>query len=337
VGVAVLAIVALGLLLLSNRPVAVPRLIGLTQAAANKRLKDAGLVLVVKGTELSSDIPQGDVSSQEPTAGLTLSGGSLVVVLLSAGPGTFPVPDVIGMTLEQATTAMKGTGLVIESDTAPSVSPSGTIIDSVPGPGELVTSGDTVHLTIATSASLSIAENLSGNSFVIDPAPPAYLSGQDVAFDVASRLAELLRMAGASVTITRGSLGSADMPGVSTRAAAAAALDATAVVGFTIGTDSVQGLQIASVPSSDSSIAPGGSAVLADAISLAFASDFSTVSTTSIPYDAVLSGSGHPAVRVRLGSTAVRTDVTSFADPDWAQRVAHDVYAGLAAIYARTP
>jgi hypothetical protein len=319
----------------SRRPVAVPQLVGLTQSAARGRLTEAGLVLVVRGTALSPSVAKGAVASQDPTAGVSLARGSLVVVLISAGTGTFPLPDLLGMTLDQATAALHDRGLVLEYGTEQSVSPSGTVIDSVPSAGDLVQSGDTIHLTLATNATISIAEDLSGNSFVIDPEPPAYLSGKDVAFDVANRLAVLLRMAGASVTLTRGALGSADMPGVSTRASLARAADATAVVGLTVGTDSIQGIVVQAVPTSESSSSPGGSSVLADAIGIAIMSDFSTASTSSVAFDAVLSGAGHPAARIRLGSSAVAADAASFDDPNWVQKVAHDVYAGLAAMFGK--
>jgi N-acetylmuramoyl-L-alanine amidase len=320
----------------ARRPVPVPPLVGLTQAAARQRLTDAGLVLVVRGTELSSDVPKGSVASQDPTAGVSIARGSLVVVLVSAGSGLVPLPDLLGMSLDQATTTLKGLGLVVEVGTEQSVAPSGTVIDTVPSAGDAVQSGDTVHLTLASNGTISVAEDLSGNSFVIDPAPPAFLSGRDVAFDVASRLAELLRMAGASVTITRGALGSADMPGVTTRATSARSADATAVIGFSVGGDSKPGLMVVAVPSSESSLSPGGSGLLADAIDISLASDFSAAATQSADFDAVLSGAGHPSVRIRLGSTAVPADAAAFQDADWAQKVAHDVYRGLAAVFGRS-
>jgi len=335
--VAVLVLIVLGgAIAFARRSVAVPSLVGLTEASAKQRLADAGLVLVVRGTELSPDVAKGAIASQDPTAGVSIARGSLVVVLVSAGSGMTPLPDLLGLTLDQATAALKGMGLVIEVGTEQSVAPSGTVIDTVPSAGDAVQSGDTVHLTLATNSTISVAEDLSGNLFVIDPAPPAFLSGRDVAYDVASRLAELLRMAGASVTITRGALGSADMPGVSTRAASARTPDATAVIGFSVGADSRAGVVVSAVPSSESSAAPGGSSLLADSIEIAMAADFSAAATQTADFDAVLSGAGHPAARIRLGSTAVAADVAAFADADWAQKVAHDVYRGLAAVFGRS-
>lgn len=334
-GAAILFVAGVLALLALTHPVPVPKLIGLTRPQAQKKVTDAGFVLVVKGTVLSADIPKGAIASQDPTAGVTLRSGSLVVVLLSAGPGTFATPNVLGMTLDQASTILRQRGLVVEVDTEPSVAPSGTIVDSVPAAGELVQSGDTVHLTVATNASLSVSADLSGTSFVLDPAPPEFLSGKDVSFDVASRVAELLRLAGASVTLTRGALGSSNMPGVSSRAASARAEDATAVIGFSVGSDSVGGIQVGGVPSSESSIAPGGSGLLADSITTALLADIPNVVTTSLASDPVLTGAGRPAVRIRLGSSAVAADAASFADDDWAQRVAHDVYMSLATMFGR--
>ncbi|HEY5506935.1 MAG TPA: PASTA domain-containing protein, partial [Coriobacteriia bacterium] len=105
--IAVAALVILGAMIaFSRRPVAVPQLVGLTQSAATRRLTDAGLVLVVQGTALSPSVAKGSVASQDPTAGVSLARGSLVVVLISAGTGTFPLQDLLGMTLDQATAAL---------------------------------------------------------------------------------------------------------------------------------------------------------------------------------------------------------------------------------------
>jgi hypothetical protein len=49
--------------------------------------------------------------------------------------------------------------------------------------------------------------------------------------------------------------------------------------------------------------------------------------------DLILTGTGVPAVRLRLGSLAAADDKLSFTDPQWADDVARAVYRAMSSVY----
>lgn len=67
-------------------PVEVPNLLGDSQAAAAAALSSASLSLGTVGQQASSSVPPGEVLSQSPAAGDSVSVGSVVNVILSSGP-----------------------------------------------------------------------------------------------------------------------------------------------------------------------------------------------------------------------------------------------------------
>jgi hypothetical protein len=70
-------------------PVAVPDVVGSSQAAAEAQLTGAGLVAVVSQAE-SDTVPAGTVISQDPQAGVVATQGSSVRIVVSTGP---PAPS----------------------------------------------------------------------------------------------------------------------------------------------------------------------------------------------------------------------------------------------------
>jgi PASTA domain len=67
--------------------VAVPNVVGLTQAAATSAITGAGLVLGTVTTQASSTVPAGNVISQNPSAGTSVAAGSAVNLVVSSGAG----------------------------------------------------------------------------------------------------------------------------------------------------------------------------------------------------------------------------------------------------------
>lgn len=331
----VLVLAGTGAILLLSRPsVRVPSLVGATRASADARAKALGLTLVVKGTELAPDIPKGSVASQDPTAGVLVSGGSSVTVLISAGADTIAVPDTLGMTLADARDALRAKGLDVIFDTAASSEPTGTVIASTPAPGAKVASGDIVRLTIAGTAAALPTTDLTRSSFVIDPAPPVAGETVDIAYEVATRLSTLLRTAGARTTLTRSAPGAAGAPSEAARIVTAKDASATVLIGLSVASSGLEGMQVLQMPSAGvpSSIATV-SIPLADAVLAALRTDFSSVSTITATNDAVLKGAGMAGLRVRLGSAAVAADRKLFADPNWADKAARAIFRGLSGLY----
>lgn len=322
---------------LSSRPsVRVPSLVGITRAIATQRLNALGLKLVVKGTQLSPNVAKGAVASQDPTAGVLVSPGSDVTVLVSAGTDTFAIPDVLGLTLDAARTTLRAKGLEVLFSTAQSDQPTGTVISQTPAAGVKVSDGDVVRLTVAGGAA-TITADLSDSSFAIDPVPPATARALDPTYAVGRRLSELLTAAGAAVTMTRDTTGVASTPGDAARLDIAKDSSATVLIGLSISTTGLEGLQVLTMPRAQvpASVA-AASAPLADAVFASLRADFATVSTLTATVDPVLTGSGFAGVRVRLGSMLSKSDQKLFADPAWADRIATDIFRGLVAIYGRS-
>ena len=94
--------------------VAVPNVVGLTQAAATTAITGAGLTLGTVTTRIEHDGAGGMVISQNPVAGHAASRpGSAVALVVSTGPPQVAVPNVVGLTQAAATTAITGAGLTV--------------------------------------------------------------------------------------------------------------------------------------------------------------------------------------------------------------------------------
>ncbi len=85
-----------------GREVAVPDLVGRTEAEAQDILNKNGLVLKVSSKQFSSKIPEGHVLEQIPGKGTQLKASRSVKVLLSLGPRRFAVPNLLGTSLRAA-------------------------------------------------------------------------------------------------------------------------------------------------------------------------------------------------------------------------------------------
>ena len=72
-------------------PVAVPDVLGSTQAGAESLLTGAGFTVVVSQAE-SDSVPAGNVISQDPQAGVLATQGSTVGIVVSTGTPT-PTPS----------------------------------------------------------------------------------------------------------------------------------------------------------------------------------------------------------------------------------------------------
>src|SRR6185312_12018739 len=85
-----------------GREVAVPKLVGLTQAAAEQQANSNGLILEVENRFYSADVPSGRLLSQSPSAGSLVRRGWKVRVAESLGPQKAEVPDLVGQSARAA-------------------------------------------------------------------------------------------------------------------------------------------------------------------------------------------------------------------------------------------
>jgi eukaryotic-like serine/threonine-protein kinase len=127
----------------------VPDVVGQTLANATTALDQVGFKLGTVAYQQGS-APQGTVLTQLPAAGASAVKGEKVnLVVVGASVGA--VPDLAGMTREQATTAITGAGFavgVIVSAYSSTV-PAGQVIDQVPGAGSSAPAGTRVAFTVS--------------------------------------------------------------------------------------------------------------------------------------------------------------------------------------------
>ena len=134
--------------------VAVPDVVGLTQAVADTAITNANLVLGTLSTASSSSVPSGNVISESPSAGTQVNSGSAVSLVVSSGPAPILVPNVVGSTQAAATSAITNAGLVLGTVTTASSSTvaSGNVISESPSAGTQVNAGSAVNLVVSSGA-----------------------------------------------------------------------------------------------------------------------------------------------------------------------------------------
>ena len=129
--------------------VAIPPTEKLTPEAAQAALGAAGFNVVGTEEQASDTIDVGFVIGTDPAGGTDQPFGSDVTILVSTGPGTVTVPDVVCFNLGQAKARIQDAGLfpVVATDTMPPnpLCPNGNkVVATDPAAGEQAQTGDQV-------------------------------------------------------------------------------------------------------------------------------------------------------------------------------------------------
>jgi serine/threonine-protein kinase len=138
----------------TNR-VEVPDVVGLSAADAGAELRSAGLATPNVVT-VPSDAPANEVVAQSPAAGTEVQRGATVRINVSSGrpattaPETAPLPDVVGLTEDEATQALQAVGaaVVIEREDVTDPAEDGIVLSQEPGAGEEIADGDRVEIVV---------------------------------------------------------------------------------------------------------------------------------------------------------------------------------------------
>lgn len=131
--------------------VAVPRVVGLNQTVAQRRLQAAGLMSNV--VYVSSTQPAGRVVAQRPLPGTRVKRGSRVRLNVSTGPNpqaSRPVPDVVGQDEAAATSTLQSAGfevVVIDQPTTDQTE-DGIVLDEQPAGGTRAPRGAVVTIYV---------------------------------------------------------------------------------------------------------------------------------------------------------------------------------------------
>jgi serine/threonine-protein kinase len=132
--------------------VPVPTVVHLDQGAAVQALTLAGLTtgtITQQSTDNAADV--GKVLDSNPTGGSMVAKGSTVDLTVGKAPDTVAVPPVVGLTSDQAHTALTTAGFTsVDTNNVDSVKPAGTVISVDPKEGTQVPLSQRVTLQVSS-------------------------------------------------------------------------------------------------------------------------------------------------------------------------------------------
>lgn len=128
--------------------IAVPDVVGYEESTGRTLMEAAGLRVSVDAAQTAA--PKGVIVNTRPPAGATLVPGSRVTLVVSVGAPTITVPDLNGLTLEEARAILEQVGLTLGTYFRRTSSERpGTIIQQTPAPGTLSAPGAAVDVILA--------------------------------------------------------------------------------------------------------------------------------------------------------------------------------------------
>jgi beta-lactam-binding protein with PASTA domain len=129
--------------------VPVPDVAGKSAADAQTELEAAGFT-VTSEEQSSMDVEAGLVIETNPSAGTEVAAGTEVKMIVSSGAGEIIVPDIVGMTQDEATKAVEDAGLTIKFvEDADDPDPDGIIVSQDPAAGATAEEGSEVVAQLA--------------------------------------------------------------------------------------------------------------------------------------------------------------------------------------------
>jgi beta-lactam-binding protein with PASTA domain len=142
--------------------VAVPAVIGQTEAAATAALRKVGLRVNIVRVPAPGPVPEGSVVAQSPKGGVKAPKGSTVRLNIAAAgapaggstqtvptTGEAPVPKVVGSRDTDAIPRLQAAGFRISSTPVSSTRPAGTVLTQSPAGGTTATRGSTVRIAVS--------------------------------------------------------------------------------------------------------------------------------------------------------------------------------------------
>jgi serine/threonine-protein kinase len=126
----------------SQSSATVPSVVGLTQTQAGSAITQQNLTVGTQTQACSQQVSQGNVSSQTPAPGTEVPPNSAVNLVVSNGPCSATVPNVVGQSQSVAQTTISGTPGLTSSvsmvDCTISGGTPGTVESQNPGPGTVL-------------------------------------------------------------------------------------------------------------------------------------------------------------------------------------------------------
>lgn len=132
------------------RDYAVPRVLGLPLAAAEKELAVQGFRTKLDEETPDPVVPAGHVLWQDPPPESDVARGIVVTLTVSSGPGPVFVPDVVAFESDQARQVLEAAGLRIgHVDTVANAAEAGVIVATRPGTGASRPPGGAIDLIVS--------------------------------------------------------------------------------------------------------------------------------------------------------------------------------------------
>jgi beta-lactam-binding protein with PASTA domain/tRNA A-37 threonylcarbamoyl transferase component Bud32 len=134
---------------LGSATAAVPLVEGMEEGRAVAVIEAAGLEADVIRAPSTEDVPAGEVGDQDPEAGVRISEGDTVTLYVSTGPPKTVVPDVVGLTFDEAVQELSDADLDWRRRNVFSQKPDGEVVKQNPAAQEEVVVGTTVVLNVS--------------------------------------------------------------------------------------------------------------------------------------------------------------------------------------------
>lgn len=149
-----------------TRRLSVPEVVNTNLDAATARLENMGLSLEVAEKVYDDNTLPGTIVEQKPQQGTQVKNGETVSVVVCLGPESAAVPNLDGMTQEEAANALAPLGLHVGVVThrQDSDAPRGTVIEQYPEQGEVLENGGTVDLTLSDQPLMRDVPNVLGKT-----------------------------------------------------------------------------------------------------------------------------------------------------------------------------
>jgi serine/threonine-protein kinase len=125
-----------------------PWLAGLSLEQAENILSSLGLKAKEVIYEYSEEIPNNEVIQTDPPADALINRNSEVIIYVSEGITTFPMPDFVGKTLREVQNEAQKIGIILDIKYIVEPSPLGIVVAQHPLPGTPVRSGKRLKVIV---------------------------------------------------------------------------------------------------------------------------------------------------------------------------------------------
>jgi len=134
--------------------VVVADVVGQTEAQAASTLRGQGLAVTTSSTSSCDATDNGNVVTQDPGAGTSVSAGTSVTIgICAATTKTVVVANVVGQTEAQAASTLRGQGLAVTTSSTSScdATDNGNVVTQDPGAGTSVSAGTSVTIGVCAA------------------------------------------------------------------------------------------------------------------------------------------------------------------------------------------